>query len=426
MNEPLTREQHERLRELLADAQFDALAPDEQGELEALLERADTAPDLGAILADALLAFDAADDEASPQSNTARPLLPSETRERLVAQGRRALRDPRAIDTQTRATPDNTTRSDAHTPAPVAAPPHHRATTTDTGEPKPIRRSFWSHPAALALAACLALVAGIAALAIVRAQESQRLAEQNAQLADDNERLADERATELAEAESALEASRQSIAALEAQVVENRAIIARANERVEALTQSLAEADDTVREREGEIARLAEREVELAARLAAATEDLDAARLTIARYEAPEDPAVLAENRRKLLEVPGTVRMAWSPFDLPDAPAEQREVTGDVVWNDELETGYLRFVGLDVNDPNIEQYQVWVIDERGMEQKVSGGVFNATAEGEVIVPIEPGIPVGRVALFAITVENPGGTWVPNLERRVVVAPREEG
>jgi anti-sigma-K factor RskA len=96
------------------------------------------------------------------------------------------------------------------------------------------------------------------------------------------------------------------------------------------------------------------------------------------------------------------------------------------VWNDQLQQGYLRFVGLRPNDPAVEQYQVWVIDERGDEQKVSGGVFNATAQGEVIVPIEPGIDVGRVALFAITIENPGGTWVPDLQRRVVVAPREEG
>lgn len=168
---------------------------------------------------------------------------------------------------------------------------------------------------------------------------------------------------------------------------------------------------------EAENARLAER-------LADATAQLDRANLRIAALEAPEDPAVAATNRRKLLEVPGTLRLAWKAFDLPDAPAEQRDVAGDVVWNDELEQGYLRFVGLKVNDPGVEQYQVWVIDERGMEQKVSGGVFNASADGEVIVPIHPGIDVRRVALFAVTIEEPGGTWVPSLKRRVVVAPRE--
>ena len=133
--------------------------------------------------------------------------------------------------------------------------------------------------------------------------------------------------------------------------------------------------------------------------------------------------ATLQAGRTKLLEVPGTVRLAWSPFDLPNAPAEQPNVQGDVVWNDAKQEGYLRFAGLKVNDPAVEQYQVWVIDERGMEQKVSGGVFNATQDGEILVPIRPGIDVGRVALFAITVEKTGGTWVPDLKRRVVVAPR---
>jgi hypothetical protein len=182
------------------------------------------------------------------------------------------------------------------------------------------------------------------------------------------------------------------------------------------LARAKAQADDLRRALEAANAAHAQR-------LTALTRELDEAKLTIARFEAPADPAMLAANRTKLLEVPDTIRVAWQPFDLPDKPAELKNITGDVVWNDKLQTGYLRFVGLKVNDPAIEQYQVWVIDERGMEQKVSGGIFNATAQGEVIVPIEPGIDVGRVALFAITIEKPGGTWVPDLERRVVVAPR---
>ncbi len=81
-------------------------------------------------------------------------------------------------------------------------------------------------------------------------------------------------------------------------------------------------------------------------------------------------------------------------------------------------------MGLRPNDPSVEQYQIWVIDERGMEQKVSGGVFNASADGEIVVPINPSIDLRRVALFAVTIEEPGGTVVPSLKRRVVIAPRE--
>ncbi len=219
----------------------------------------------------------------------------------------------------------------------------------------------------------------------------------------------------------------------EARITELETELAQANQQAERNQVFLAELRQQLDSREGELdeaqtalADADEQRLQLAERLAQATSNLETAQLRIARYEEPVDPTTLAANRQKLLEVPGTLRLAWSPFDLPDAPAEQRDVTGDVVWNEELEQGYLRFVGLDVNDPTVEQYQVWVIDDRGMEQKVSGGVFNATAQGEVIVPIDPALDIGRVALFAITVEEPGGIMVPDLRRRVVVAPRGEG
>jgi anti-sigma-K factor RskA len=208
-------------------------------------------------------------------------------------------------------------------------------------------------------------------------------------------------------------------AQLEAVRASNAELLQVAEARAAALTAASGEN----RALQEQLAKAAAEEVRLARALADATSGLEQAQLTIAKYEAPEDPLELAARRRTLLSAPGTIRVAWQPFDLPDAPAEQRQVQGDVIWNDEQEQGFLRFVGLKVNDPAVEQYQVWVIDERGMEQKVSGGVFNATQDGEVIVPIHPAIDVRRVALFAITIEEPGGTWVPNLKRRVVVAPR---
>lgn len=223
-----------------------------------------------------------------------------------------------------------------------------------------------------------------------------------------------------------LEGKNSRISELETQLAEatrqaeqNQRFLASVRQQLDARTGELDEAQQA-------LAAADEERLQLAERLASVTGDLEEAELRIARYEEPVDPATLAANRQKLLEVPGTLRLAWSPFDLPDAPAVQQNVTGDVVWNDELEQGYLRFVGLKVNDPTVEQYQVWVIDDRGMEQKVSGGVFNATAEGEVIVPIDPALDIGRVALFAVTVEEPGGIMVPDLRRRVVVAPRGEG
>jgi anti-sigma-K factor RskA len=249
----------------------------------------------------------------------------------------------------------------------------------------------------LTLAACIAIGAVVAGAIFAVASRSRELARTRAELA-----------------------------AMTSQVEENRRVLAAAHARAEQLALDLAGRDDLLEEERARLADITRREVALAEQLARATEELDRAELEIAKYEQPQDPELLKQNRQKLLEVPDTIRVAWQPFNLPDAPAEQAGVQGDVVWNDELQQGYLRFVGLRPNDPAVEQYQVWVIDERGMEQKVSGGIFNATAQGEAIVPIEPGIDVGRVALFAVTIENPGGTWVPDLKRRVVVAPRGEG
>jgi hypothetical protein len=233
----------------------------------------------------------------------------------------------------------------------------------------------------IAAAACLLLAAGVAFVAVREVGQRERL-------------LAETRAS------------------AESRIAENQRLLAEARAELDLVSERYTLAD--------------RRRLELLEQLADATSRLDEAELTIARLEAPEDPAVLAANREKLLDLNGTIRVAWQPFDVPGLPeTEQRNVEGDVVWNDDLQTGYLRFRGLAVNDPDTEQYQVWVIDERGMEQKVSGGVFNATRDGELIVPIEPGIDVGRVQVFAITVEEPGGIWVPDLKRRIVVAPRGE-
>ena len=217
---------------------------------------------------------------------------------------------------------------------------------------------------------------------------------------------------------------KQQLASLQEQMQQNTELLERSRLAVANAADQFDSLSNKLTDTQTQLAAKSAENIDLAQRLADATTDLHDAQLRIAKYEEPTDPAILAERRQQLLDVPDTIQIAWQPFDLPDSPAEQQGVQGDVVWSDDLQQGYIRFVGLDANDPNIEQYQVWVIDERGLEQKVSGGVFNASADGEIIVPIEPGIDVGRVALFAVTVENPGGTWVPDLERRVVVAPRE--
>ena len=85
----------------------------------------------------------------------------------------------------------------------------------------------------------------------------------------------------------------------------------------------------------------------------------------------------------------------------------------------------MRFSGLKPNDPDREQYQLWIVDaSRGEPLKVppvDGGVFDAGAGGDVIVPIAPKLPVGKAFAFAVTIEPPGGVVVSDQSRKVVLA-----
>jgi hypothetical protein len=116
--------------------------------------------------------------------------------------------------------------------------------------------------------------------------------------------------------------------------------------------------------------------------------------------------------------------LAWQATG--DAAA--RGASGDVVWSPSQQRGYMRFRGLAPNDPKVAQYQLWIFDKlRDDRFPVDGGVFDVTSGGELIVPISAKLPVGDAALFAVTVEAPGGVVVSKRERIVVTAaPAEAG
>jgi hypothetical protein len=134
----------------------------------------------------------------------------------------------------------------------------------------------------------------------------------------------------------------------------------------------------------------------------------------------------LAEQRAQVLAASDVVTIPWKDWALNGADPEITGVQGEVVWSDSLQKGFMRFVGLPANDPRIQQYQLWIVDERGLvdetgqSARISGGVFDATGK-EVIVPIEPRLFVRGARLFAVTIESPGGTWVSDMSRRVVAA-----
>lgn len=133
--------------------------------------------------------------------------------------------------------------------------------------------------------------------------------------------------------------------------------------------------------------------------------------------EAPAPNPV--EGREALLASPSVLRQEWTRTEDPAAVA----VTGDVVWDEATQTGYMRFAGLPPNDPTREQYQLWIFDgTRDDRYPVDGGVFDIPAGAtEVVIPIKATLPVRKAAMFAVTVEPPGGVMVSSRERIVALA-----
>ena len=134
---------------------------------------------------------------------------------------------------------------------------------------------------------------------------------------------------------------------------------------------------------------------------------------------------------------PRTPDLALSPsLDSEVAALEARGATitpwaeggpaGDVVWSDQLNSGFMRIDGLETNDPTVSQYQLWIFrgtDPAAEAHPVDGGVFDVLGGGEVIVPIDAKLDVGSAGLFAVTVEKPGGVVVSGREQIVAVAVR---
>jgi len=109
--------------------------------------------------------------------------------------------------------------------------------------------------------------------------------------------------------------------------------------------------------------------------------------------------------------------LIWKDWDNPEIPG----VKGSVVWSESKQTGVMKFTGLPKNDPAKSQYQLWIIDSRGMNQRISGAIFNAVSDGSIEIVVRPQIAVKSAAAFAITIEEPGGTWVSEMKRRVVIS-----
>lgn len=103
-------------------------------------------------------------------------------------------------------------------------------------------------------------------------------------------------------------------------------------------------------------------------------------------------------------------------------PKAPKNVSGDIVWSNSEQKGYMRFRGLPVNDPNKETYQLWIVDEtQDPKTPISGGVFDVNENGEVIIPINAEIKVKKPKAFAVTKEKPGGVVVSQQKEVMAIA-----
>jgi hypothetical protein len=133
----------------------------------------------------------------------------------------------------------------------------------------------------------------------------------------------------------------------------------------------------------------------------------------------PRPPSIVEQRAGLLAAARDVVRVDWTATK--DAAAAG--VSGDVVWSNAEQRGYMRFRGLAPNDPGQRQFQLWIFD-RNQDARfpIDGGVFDIdAATGDVIIPITSKIRVTQPTLFAVTVEPPGGVVVSKREHIVLTA-----
>jgi len=121
----------------------------------------------------------------------------------------------------------------------------------------------------------------------------------------------------------------------------------------------------------------------------------------------PQPASSESLSRSELLAATDSIVIPWA-----GAESGYEAVSGDVVWNDDMQQGYMRLSGLPANNPAESQYQLWIVDPDRSAEPVDGGVFDIPAGGgDVIVPVTAKLQVDDPAAFAITLEKPGGVVV---------------
>jgi anti-sigma-K factor RskA len=127
-----------------------------------------------------------------------------------------------------------------------------------------------------------------------------------------------------------------------------------------------------------------------------------------------------AQRRQRLLDSNVVnARADWTAGNVKELAGV---ISGDIVWSDEKQAGYMRFKGLPANDPNKETYQLWIFDEtQDPKTPIDGGTFDVNANGEIVIPVNAKLKARNPKMFAITIEKPGGVVVSKQEKVVALA-----
>jgi anti-sigma-K factor RskA len=182
------------------------------------------------------------------------------------------------------------------------------------------------------------------------------------------------------------------------------------------LAQAKAELSDkekTITDLQSAKQKLAELNEKLSGELASESGKIDALNTQIAKLT--EKLPLLQKFESLIQDESDTQRLEFASASDP-----YNGLSGEVIWNDEKQEGYMSLKNLAVNDPTQNQYQLWIVDPERDELPVDGGVFDITEkDGKQIIPIRNALAINKPVAFVITLEQPGG--VVKSKQEVVVA-----
>jgi hypothetical protein len=141
----------------------------------------------------------------------------------------------------------------------------------------------------------------------------------------------------------------------------------------------------------------------------------DDARPSVARISSPADANAWIASH------PTAIQLAWDVKDQSLVSGDIGEDAGTIAWDTVSQTGFMRLSRLPVNDPAVQQYQLWIIDPERDDAPIDGGVFDIVDSGESFIPIDARLKVLSPAGFAVTIEKPGGVVVSDQSRLPLLA-----